>query len=1099
METRDTEISSEAVFESPEYALKLEEALGAIQKKTGAANTEASVASALETELLYIVKTFFHRDIDLSKEEPISAAKPRRRFRGRLDAVYNDLVIEYKRQDKLTNARDQQKATAQVETYLAQLEKETGTEYNAILTDGRKIRYFYHLEDGVHHTPFQEIGTEDLDKLVRCLVNVENKKFVPRNIVQDFKLSAGEGTTLALAKCLFGIVRNRMTEKTRMLFEEWQELFHLSENDNGQNLDIEKRKKALSDIFGEQIDDVEMDYKALFVLQTTYAIIVKLIACRVIARLTREAEGDVIYFSDLTQVTSERLRGFMENLEDGYSYAIGGIRNLLEGDFFSWYASEEQWTEEEAKCIRRVILVLDRYSYNAFTRGYAAIDIFKDLYMEIMPNEVRHSLGEYFTPSWLADYVIDNSVEMVGNIPWRAIDPCCGSGIFVASLIKHVIGKRDIIGASKEEKAELLQEILERVTGVDINPLSVLTARVSYMLAISPLLGEETIEIPIYLGDSANIPVRVEIEGVACYSCSVSTKRGKIDVTLPRSFVERRDFLERMNVIQQLVKTENADQVYEKFVSDIGEEERREELLECIRRLSGRLTGLHEKRWDGIWMRIVSNYMLVARIRDMDIIVGNPPWVKWEYLPQMYAEKIKSLCVSRHLFSGQTYMGAISLNICALISNVTASAWLRPEGVLAFLMPRTLMTQDSYAGFRNFYTDPEKRERLYLQRADDWSGAGNPFIFTTEKFLTYYYRRSYVDYRRDGVPIWFPEKERRTDIRYLNAFNSYGEVAEYFSIGSGRAYQLDENRTGFTMVRDEESSRAELYGRIIGEFSYKARSGVEFTPAEVYFIEPVRPCGNGKRYRFRNAQFTASVYKAAVQGELELETEFIYPVMKSPCIREFGVAENQNYCIFPYRRGETKCLSEAELAAQAEYLAGYLAKSRKLIEKQSRRSRAIARGDAFYALSKVGEYTYGDYAVTFRDNTKLVAAVVSPVPTPWGERKLPVCAKHAPIISMDKQGRYITEEEAYYICGILNTGVVQEYMRFSFSGRSYSINFNIKCPLYDAGDPLHKRIAELSRRAHERYTDAGAVAELKKKIEACYLEICGPQPSGSFV
>ncbi|MCM1027321.1 MAG: SAM-dependent methyltransferase [Roseburia sp.] len=1091
METRDAGIYSEAIFESVEYLFQLDETLKIILEKTGAANTEASVASALETEMFYIVKTFFHKDIDLSKEEPVSASKPRRRFRGRMDAVYNDLVIEYKRQDKLTGVRDQEKATEQVETYLLQLERETGTEYNAILTDGQKIRYFYYLENRVHHTPFKKMETEDLDKLVRCLVNVENKKFVPRNIVQDFKLSAKGGITLELAKCLFGIVTNHMTEKTRMLFEEWQELFHLSENDNGQNQDIGKRKKALGEIFGQRIEDVETDYKALFVLQTTYAIIVKLIACRVIARLTTEEEGDVIYFSDLTQVTSGQLRDFMDHLEDGYSYAIGGIRNLLEGDFFSWYASGEQWTEEEADCIRRVILALDRYSYSAFTRGYAAIDIFKDLYMEIMPNEVRHSLGEYFTPSWLADYVIDNSVEMVGDLPWRAIDPCCGSGIFVASLIKHVIGDRDIFSASKEEKARILAEILERVSGVDINPLSVLTARVSYMLAISPLLGDETVEIPVYLGDSANIPARIQLGGVDCYSCAVSTKRGRIDVALPRSFVERRDFLEKMNVIQRLVKTENADAVYEKFVANLAEEERREELLESIRRLSRRLTELHEKRWDGIWMRIVSNYMLVARIRDMDIIVGNPPWVKWEFLPQMYAEKIKSLCVSRHLFSGQTYMGAISLNICALISNVTASAWLRPEGVLAFLMPKTLMTQDSYAGFRNFYTDPEKRERLYLQRADDWSGAGNPFIFTTEKFLTYYYRRRRVDYRREGVPMYFPEKKRNLDIRRINSYNSYREVEDCFAIGGGRAYQLDENRTGFTMVRDEEASRIELYGRIIGDFAYKARSGVEFTPAEVYFLEPTRSCGNEKRYRFRNAEFTGAVYKAAGQGELELETEFIYPVVKSPCIREFGFAENQNCCIFPYRRGETKCLLEAELAAQSEYLAGYLAANRTLIEKQSKRSRAIARGDAFYALSKVGEYTYGDYAVTFRDNTKLAAAVVSPVLTPWGERKMPVCAKHAPIISMDKKGRYITEEEAYYLCGILNTGVVQEYMRLSFSGRSYSIDFNIKCPLYEEENPLHRRIAELSRAAHEQYGDSADVAGMKKEIEACYLELCG--------
>lgn len=1090
MGAENTNIFSEAILDSKEYIFKLDKTLEAVLTKTRAANTEASVASAIETELFHLIKDVFHKDIDLSKEEPVSSAKPRRRFRGRLDAVYNDLIIEYKRPEKLLQAKDQEKATEQVENYLIQLEKESSVEYNAVLTDGQKIRYFYYLENQIHHTPFKEIEAEDLDKLVRSLINVENKKFVPRNIVQDFKLNSRDGVTLNLAKCLFNIIMNNMTEKTYMLFEEWQELFHLSENDNGQNLDIEKRKRALGDIFGQKIDDVEMDYKALFVLQTTYAIIVKLIACKVITRLSTTDEGDIVYFSDLTKVDSEQLRCFMENLEDGYSYAIGGIRNLLEGDFFSWYTSEDQWTEEEGRCIKCVINILEGYSYNALTRGYAAIDIFKDLYMEIMPNEVRHSLGEYFTPSWLADYVIDNSVNMVEKQNWRAIDPCCGSGIFVVSLIKHVIGNRDVFSATKEQKEQLLQEILERVQGVDINPLSVLTARVSYLLAVSPLLGEKSIEIPIYLGDSANIPSKALIDEVECYKYIVNTKQGVIDIVLPCSFVENEAFLEKMNVIQMMIRTENPKNVYDKILNGIKEEECKDGVLKCIRGLSERLVDLHRKRWDGIWLRIVTNYMLVARIRNMDIIVGNPPWVKWEFLPQMYAEKIKSMCLSRHLFSGQTYMGAISLNICALISNVTASNWMSADGVLAFLMPKTLMTQDSYAGFRNFYTDYEQNKRLYLQKVDDWSNAGNPFIFTTEKFLTYYYQNKFVDYGKDGIPMQFLEKRQGIDIKYINSYNLYSEVAEYFNNGTGRAYQLDEKRTGFTMIKVEDASRMDLYGKIIGNFEYKARSGVEFTPAEVYFVEPVRKSGSSQRYRFKNSEFTGSVYKARNRGEIELETKYVYPVIKSPCITEFGFIENNNYCIFPYDKGATECISESELAAQAEYLAGYFAQNRVLIEKQSERSKSIAKGNEFYALSKVGKYTYGNYAVTFRDNTKLVASVVSPIETPWGETKMPICAKHAPIISMDKTGRYISEAEAYYLCGILNTNVVQEYMKFSFSGRSYSINFNIRVPIYDAHNSIHKEIAELSKKAHQRYKDADFVAEIKEIIEKNYLTMC---------
>lgn len=95
-----------------------------------------------------------------------------------------------------------------------------------------------------------------------------------------------------------------------------------------------KKEKALGKLFDIEIKDTEMDYKALFVLQTTYAIIVKLIACKVITKISGSNQEEVVYFSDLTQIDSNRLREFMGNLEEGYTFSIGGIRNLLEGDFF---------------------------------------------------------------------------------------------------------------------------------------------------------------------------------------------------------------------------------------------------------------------------------------------------------------------------------------------------------------------------------------------------------------------------------------------------------------------------------------------------------------------------------------------------------------------------------------------------------------------------------------------------------------------------------------------------------------------------------------------------------------------------------------------
>jgi hypothetical protein len=1077
-------------FNSQEYKEGLKITLKSLIKKAKDATTEATVASAFENEIYYLSKSYLDKDIIFEKEfVPEFKDRKIRKFRGRMDAVSNDLIIEYKKKSKLSNLKDQEKATKQVNDYLVQVNAQDNVEYNAILTDGLKIRYFYYFDKVLHHTPFKEIETEDLDKVVKSLVNLENKRFVPQNIIKDFKYDSSTHVTENLAKCLFEIVLNNMSDKTDMLFQEWQELFHLSENDRGQNLDIEKRKKALGRLFDVEIKDTEMDYKALFVLQTTYAIIVKLIACKVITKISGSSQDEVVYFSDLTQIDSNKLREFMGNLEEGYTFSIGGIRNLLEGDFFSWYADENQWTEKEAKCIKRVINELESYSINSFSYGYMAIDIFKDLYMEIMPNEVRHSLGEYFTPSWLADYVIDNSTKMLENSEWRGIDPCCGSGIFIVSMIKHIIGDKDVATLKSEEKKELLDSIISRVYGIDINPLSVLTARVSYLLAISPLLDDQPVEIPIYLGDSANIPQIIYLDGVKCYQYIINTKQGEIEITLPCSFVESDYYLEKMSLLQTTIKAENTEIVYDKIVDCIAQDERKDKVLNKIDELASRLVELHINKWDGIWLRIVTNYMLVARIKNIDIIVGNPPWVKWEFLPQVYAQKIKNLCLDRHLFSGQTYMGAISLNICALISNVTASRWLNDKGVLAFLMPKTLMTQDSYAGFRNFYTNVERNERLYLQKVDDWSKAGNPFIYTTEKFLTYYYQSNQVDYSK-GITVDYYEKKKGKDIKTINSYGKFDEVKDCFEHKIGNAYRLDDKRTGFTMVEKSKAFRTKLYEKIVGKCEYKARSGVEFTPAEIYFIEPKGKSNNSERYRFVNSKFKNSVYKATKNEGFELEKKVVKPVIKSPQIREFGIENSDNYCIFPYEKGKTECISLKDLSKNYEYVTEYFIKNMNLIGKQSKRSKMIAKGSEFYALSKVGNYTYGESAVTFRDNTRMVSSVVEPILTPWGEKVMPICAKHSPYISMDKEGRYINKKEAYYICGILNTNVVQEYFRYTYSGRSYSIDLNIYIPLFDEKNEIHKDIAKLSIKAHKVFDDKKQVESIKQQIESLYLKMC---------
>ena len=1081
--------SIETLLDTGEYQTTLDELLTIITKRARNSENESTLASVFESELYHYIQSFFGVRIKFIKEEGESIVG--HKFQGRMDAVSNDLVIEYKHFSNLKTDSDKKKATDQVKKYLSQLNEEN--KYRAILTDGIKIKYFYYQNSSLKTTSFSNIDVEDLNMIVRSLLMVEHKRFVPENIVKDFRINGGNSITKELAKDLFKLLmEDNIADKTSMLFNEWEVLFHLSEADQGRSEDIEQRREALSNIFEVDINNNKLEYKALFALQTTYAIIVKLIACKVISKLTYNTE--IQYFSDLTNIKSDQLKVFLQKLEDGYSFVAGGIRNLLEGDFFSWYPSDNQWNKKEAKTIIKVIKRINGYSKFNFKNEYEPIDIFRDLYMEIMPSEVRHSLGEYFTPAWLADYVVKNSISTIDKEEWTAIDPCCGSGIFAVSLIKNILANKDISNMSSDEKEDLLFDILNRVKGIDINPLSVLTSRVSYLLALSPIIDDNEFEIPIYLGDSADIPAYIEIDGVDCYQYTIKTQKEDIDVILPLSFVKDEDFIENMNKIQSIIRAEKGNIVFEHFKENINEEEKTENVLASLEKLSKQLVDLHKKNWDSIWMRIVTNFMLIARIEEVDIIVGNPPWVKWEHLPQNYAEKIKSFCLDKHLFSGQTYMGAISLNICALISNVVASSWLTQDGVLAFLMPKNLMTQDSYAGFRNFYVDYENNERMYLQKVDDWSKAGHPFIQTKEKFLTYYYMYDEKDYSK-GIPITSISKKRGISMTEINQNRNFNEVKDFFKIktNDGAAYQLDEDRTGFTILKGVDSTDVDKFRKIIGVCKYKARSGVEFTPTEIYNFKYFEDSNNEDTYLFKNYTSNHSRYKAITNDGkgIELETDFIRPLVKGPNVEPFNIKETQDCCFFPYKEenGEPILVSFDKLVKDYPKLTDYLTGYKETVEKQSERSKMFSKGNKFYALSKVGEYTFADSAVVFRDNTALNSSVVQPVETPWGNKEMPICAKHAPYISMDKNKRFITSDEAYYICGILNTEVVNKYFDATFSNRSYSINFNIKIPLYNKQNDYQKEICDLSKKAH-KINKSDKITNIKNKIEKLYLKLC---------
>src|SRR5690606_30702185 len=60
---------------------------------------------------------------------------------------------------------------------------------------------------------------------------------------------------------------------------------------------------------------------------------------------------------------------------------------------------------------------------------------------------------------------------------------------------------------------------------------------------------------------------------------------------------------------------------------------------------------------NGIWFRIVRNFFWSAVAGEFDVVVGNPPWVRWSNLPEMYRERIKPTCEQYAIFSATPFHG----------------------------------------------------------------------------------------------------------------------------------------------------------------------------------------------------------------------------------------------------------------------------------------------------------------------------------------------------------------------------------------------------------------------------------------------------------
>jgi len=968
----------------------------------------------------------------------------------------------------------------------------TGRTVVAYATDGLRVRSMTVSASGPTVGALKPLDGEFLHAYARTVVGTSLRALSAENLVERF---SGPGSaTRRLATALYeALSPEASVGRTQMLFSEWQLLFKLAHDDSSKQKALEDRRRALQDAVGVRLDSQSFmpQYRALFALQTAYSIVLKCIGMNVLQGATKFGMSvDLVAIAEADRPTVQR---FLASVEDGSDLRERGVENLLEGDFFSWYAQADQFTDPIYSAVQPVLREIAEFEGLPAFHGdrVAAQDLFKDLYMHMIPEKVRHSLGEYYTPSWLADDTIGEALaaaNLDGRPRWRLLDPTCGSGTFLTMAMQRVFQE----DADRPPAAQL-SEVLDRVVGIDLNPLAVLTARMNYFINISPLLETESrFHIPVYLGDASVTPAVASLDGVDCLTCSIRTLKGPLEVTLPRSVLnDVSRFTTAMADIEVYTKARNPGAIRHAVEKLIDAEERTDQVRSQIDTLADTLVALEDSQWNGIWPRIIADFLTTAALGEFDVIAGNPPWIDWKNLPENYRRKLVDLCVERGIFSGDGVTGGINLNVCALITLTAADNWLKPGGALAFLMPDSLLVQQSYEGFRNLKLEG-RGERLYLARLTDWRRAGHPFKPVQQRFCTYVFTAS-EPASWPGVPVREMVKARHLPLPPIAADLAFRELDEaLFAQHLSWAEPVHPGRTYFT--RGADASEVRAFSRLAGDSPYRGREGIEFYPQELMLYEYVSPGSSPETAVFRNFQSSTSKHRVPPMTR-ELETSMMRPLIKGPMVDRFGIETPRYYVPFYYApdvAGGRAPVPLDELLEASPRLARLLLLNRGLFESQTDYNQRIIgakHATEFYAVARVGAYSHAPVYVCYRDNTKWGASVVGSLDTPWGGRVPPVFQNHAVTICERPDSSFISEAEAHYICAILNSGLVTRFIEQSSENRSYKIRVPVSIPLFDPGDETHARLSALSVAAHAAATDG--VQALQGEIDALVLGVFG--------
>ena len=1005
---------------------------------------------------------------------------------GRGDSKYGGVVIEYKA-PKGAGRLTQEKTGPGVKAVVEQIEQRfkdlqakehVGMErIFGVGCDGGTFVFVRQRGKQTEAEDPQPVTPHTVERLLRAVVSVGARglSFTPENLAAHFgseSKTAREGV-----RRIHEVIHETDNPKAQTFFRQWQILF-------GEvcGYDIHGQNAKVRNLAAHYRVADPNPAELLFAVHTYYALFIKLLAAEIV--LSFDPLMPSFLKKCIHAPTPAKIRIVLEDLERGGIWSQLGIRNFLEGDLFSWYL--DAWDDRCAEAIRAMIRSLDQFDPTTLSVDPAeSRDLLKQLYQQLFPKSVRHDLGEYYTPYWLAELVL-NELGYDGNPDKRLLDPACGSGTFLVMALNRVKTwfeeHRHQCGFGEDD---LLRKILRNIIGFDLNPLAVMAARTNYLMAIRDLLRHaDNVELPVYLCDSIMTPSEYGDIFTGGHGKAHRIKTSAGDFIIPNEIAENRDQISRYaDKLEFCVRNRYSP---EEFVERCKAEGIPATETELHKGLYRQLQQLDADNRNRVWPWIIKNAFAPLFVGKVDYVAGNPPWVNWESLPEEYRDGMKPLWQEYGLFtlSGSAgRLGGGKKDLSMLFVYSAVDNYLEEGARLGFVITQSVFkTQGAGDGFRQLWYR-KKRRRYYLKPVavldlsamQVFEGATNrTAVFVCEKRpRAFSYPVNYTIWRG---PSHVSQEVSLNEARSLVSESILGAVP------------VDPDKTSSPWLTAPKQALAGIQ-KAIGKSDYQAYAGCCTWLNGVFWIRIIekRPTG---QLVIENLHDVGKLKLKRVQAVIE--PDLVYPLLRGRDVRRWH-AQPSAHIILAQDPQTRRGIPESEMKRSHPKTYAYL---RQFEGEPRRPERGTLRGrsgyrqyfkptNPFYSMYNIGPYTMAKWKVVWREQSAFFQAAAID-----GLDKQPVVPDHK-LMLVPARG----SQEVHYLCAVLNSApsrlAIVSYV-VSISTSTHVLD-NIAVPEFQSSNEMNQRIATLSQRCHKAAAkgDADAVAALEAEIDRAAAKIWG--------